>query len=91
MTLVRADERGRVNLGRGILYKYGKKFNVVPTPREILLIPVPKDAVKDLRELARETGMSKLSPNELKEEARNLAEKLATASWRKIQKAKRRR
>lgn len=46
--MVLADTRGRVTLGRDVAQKYGRRFAVVQVPREIILIPIPKDPMASL-------------------------------------------
>ncbi len=50
MQTVECDAKGRLYLKQSLREKYGRRFVTVPARGEILLIPVPKDAVTDLRE-----------------------------------------
>ena len=77
MKTVLADDRGRIVLGTKILDKYGKKFAVVGTPKEIVLVPISKDPLAELTRLGKETGIDKYSLTELKKMAREEAQKEA--------------
>ena len=77
MKTVLADDRGRIVLGTKILHKYGKKFAVVGTPKEIVLVPIAKDPVAELKKLGKEAGIDKYTLTELKKIAREEAEKEA--------------
>ena len=70
-----ADERGRIILGTKFLHKYGRKFAVIGTPKEIVLVPIAKDPVAELTKIGREAGIDKYSLAELKKMARDEAEK----------------
>jgi hypothetical protein len=83
MGTVKADQRGRVSLGKEVISKYGEKFDVVPLSDKLVLVPVPHDPVKDLRRIARQTGMGKLSPAQFRKEATRLAEAEAVTGWAK--------
>ena len=53
------DRKGRLYLQESVRAKYGKTFIVVEAPRELVLLPVPTDPVKDLREWGKPIqGMS---------------------------------
>ena len=84
MKTVLADDRGRIVLGTKILHKYGKKFAVVGTPKEIVLVPIPKDPVADLRRLGKESGIDKYTLAELKKIAREEAEKEAFSGIKNV-------
>ena len=77
MKTVLADDRGRIILGTKFLHKYGKKFAVVGTPKEIVLVPIAKDPLTELTKLGRESGIDKYSLTELKKMAREEAQKEA--------------
>jgi hypothetical protein len=66
MRTVLADNRGRIVLGTKLLHKYGKKFAVVGTPKEIVLVPISKDPVAELARMGKEAGIDKYSLSELK-------------------------
>ena len=77
MKTVLADDRGRIVLGTKILHKYGKKFAVVGTPKEIVLVPIAKNPISELKKLGKEAGIDKYTLTELKKIARQEAEKEA--------------
>ena len=59
MDIVTCDSKGRVSLKQALRRRYGERFITVSAPGEILLIPVPKDPVADLRAAtAKARGMS---------------------------------
>lgn len=64
------DQRGRINIGKKAGEKYGDRFFVVQLPNEIILIPKPKDPVKELRKWGDKAGLGNMTS----EEIRNLAE-----------------
>ena len=70
-----ADERGRIVLGTKFLHKYGKKFAVIGTPKEIVLVPIAKDPVSELAKLGRDARIDKYSLSELKKIAKEEAER----------------
>ena len=84
MKTVMADERGRIIFGTKFLNQYGKKFAVVGTPKEIVLIPIAKDPVAELQRLGREAGIDKYSISELKRMAREEAEKEVLSNVKSI-------
>ena len=61
-----ADDRGRIVLGTKFLNKYGKKFAVVGTPKEIVLVPISKDPIFHLQSIGKKSGIGKYSVPELK-------------------------
>ncbi|MBI3034719.1 AbrB/MazE/SpoVT family DNA-binding domain-containing protein [Candidatus Woesearchaeota archaeon] len=77
MKTVLADNRGRIVFGTKFLNKYGRKFAVVGTPKEIVLVPIAKDPLADLTRLGKEAGIDKYSLTELKKMAREEAQKEA--------------
>ena len=77
MKTVLADDRGRIILGTKFLHRYGKKFAVVGTPKEIVLVPIAKDPLAELTKLGKESGIDKYSLTELKKMAREEAQKEA--------------
>lgn len=79
---VQADVRGRIVFGTKLLHKYGKRFAVVYTPREIVLVPISKEPLADLRRLGKEAGIDKYTLAELKEMARQEAGKEAISNVR---------
>jgi len=72
-----ADNRGRIVLGTKFLHKYGKKFAIVGTPKEIVLVPIAKDPLAELRRLGKEAGIDKYTLSELKKMASEGAAKEA--------------
>lgn len=77
MKTVFADERGRVVLGTKFLHKYGKKFAVIGTPKEIVLVPIARDPIAELKKIGKASGIDKYTLTELKRIAREDAEKEA--------------
>ena len=53
MIQVSCDKKGRILLSEAIRSKYGDKFVLLEAPGELVLLPVPKDPVKDLEELGK--------------------------------------
>ncbi len=90
MPIIVSDERGRITLGKDVIDKYGKEFYVVRAPKEVVLIPVAKDPVKDLQELGKHAGIDRYTIRELKEIARKEAEKESAKNLQRPQKLKRR-
>lgn len=59
MMKTRCDKKGRIYLRPSICTKYGRDFLVVEKPGELVLLPVPADPLKDLREWGKPLrGMS---------------------------------
>lgn len=79
-----ADERGRIVFGTKFLHKYGKKFAVIGTPKEIVLVPIAKDPVAELTKIGREAGIDKYTLTELKKIAREEAEREAFSSMKNV-------
>ena len=77
MKTVLADDRGRIVLGTKILHKYGKKFAVVGTPKEIVLVPISKNPLEELKRLGKDAGVDNYTLEELKKMAREEAQKEA--------------
>ena len=77
MKTVLADTRGRIVLGTKILHKYGKKFAVVGTPKEIVLVPISKNPLEELKRLGKDAGIDNYTLKELKKMAREEAQKEA--------------
>ncbi len=77
MKTVKADMRGRIVLGAKLLHKYGKKFAVVGTPKEIVLVPISKDPLEELKRLGKEAGIDDYTLAELKKMAKEEAQKEA--------------
>ena len=70
------DERGRLTLGKSFMERYGRHFAVVALPREVVLIPIPRDPVEALRQEGMKLPKH-LKPADLKRIAREEAEKEA--------------
>jgi hypothetical protein len=51
MEVIACDPKGRIYLRRDIREKYGQSFVVVPARGELVLMPVPEDALEDFRSL----------------------------------------
>lgn len=66
------DDRGRILLPKDLREEYGEKFIIAKAPGEVVLIPVPKDPLKDLRELGKKLPKD-MSVADLKKLARELA------------------
>jgi len=77
MKTVLADDRGRIVLGTKLLHKYGKKFAVVNTPKEIVLVPVSKEPLSKLKRLGKEVGIDRYTLAQIKKMAREEAKKEA--------------
>ena len=64
MTLTVCDAKGRLYLKEELRRRYGNRFIAVAASGEIVLLPVPKDPVKDLQDVAGKA--QKLSLKRLK-------------------------
>jgi hypothetical protein len=84
MKEITTDERGRINLGKELIERYGKRFWIAPSKDEIILIPVPKDPIKDLRELGRRAGLHKMSLKEIKKMIEEEATKEALSNLERV-------
>lgn len=80
MKTVLADDRGRIVLGTKILHKYGKKFAVIGTPKEIVLVPIAKDPLSELKRISKESGIDEYTISELRKIAKQDASKEALSS-----------
>ncbi|MBI4014497.1 MAG: AbrB family transcriptional regulator [Candidatus Aenigmarchaeota archaeon] len=65
--------------------KYGRKFAIVKMPRNVLLIPIPSDPLKSLREQGKRIPVH-LTPEDLKRIAGEEAAKEAMGNWKRLQK-----
>ncbi len=83
MKTVLADKRGRIVLGTKLLHRYGRKFAIVSTQKEIVLVPISKNPVDELTRLSKEAGIDKFTLAELKKMAREEAEKEAFSNVRR--------
>lgn len=50
---IKSDQRGRICLGRKIIEKYGTEFIIIPMTKEIILLPLIQDPIKELQEEGR--------------------------------------
>jgi len=75
MRAVFADERGRVTLGSKIVDRFGKKFAVVTTAKDVILVPIAKDPLAELQRLGKAAGIDRYTLKELKQMALEEAEK----------------
>ena len=71
------DERGRITLGSKIVDRFGMKFAIVTTARDIVLVPIAKDPLAELSRIWKGSGIDKFTIKELKQMAREEAEKEA--------------
>ena len=53
MQTSKCDRKGRLLLSQAVLSKYGEKFLVLEGRRELVLRPIPRDPLQDLREIGR--------------------------------------
>ena len=77
------DERGRITLGSKIVDKHGDKFAVISHGKEVILVPIPKDPLAELRRLGKEVGIDKYTLKELRKMAYEEAEKEAMKNVRR--------
>lgn len=70
------DGRGRLLLEKDVRQKYGDEFVVIQMPGEIVLIPIPKDPLKALREEGKKLPKD-MSIADLKKEMHEFALKEA--------------
>ncbi len=66
MEVLRCDQRGRVLLPKAVREEYGKEFVLVKAPKELVLLPAPRDALKDLARMGREAGLHHYSLKAIK-------------------------
>ena len=53
MQTSKCDRKGRLLLSQAVRSKYGEKFLVLEGRRELILRPIPRDPLQDLREIGR--------------------------------------
>lgn len=70
---VRCDAKGRLLLRRPIRDRYGDSYYVIPGPGRVLLVPVPRHPLADLREEGRK--LPDVPAAKLREEIRKEARK----------------
>ena len=73
MITAECDEKGRIQLSPEVRQRYGRKFFLVEAPRELVLLPVAEDPVKDLQEIGR--SLRGLSVEDLKRRIDEQAER----------------
>ncbi len=61
----RMDEKGRINIGKDAIKQYGDRFFIVKLLDEIVLIPRPKDPVKELRKWGKELEIGNLTAKDI--------------------------
>lgn len=83
MKAVYADKRGRITLGSKMIDKHGNKFAVVSHGKEIILVPIAKDPLAELRRIWKGSGIDKYTLKELGEMALKEAEKEALGNVRR--------
>ena len=71
----KCDSKGRLYLRESVRDRYGEQFVVVQAPDRLILLPVPSDAVSDLRQLGK--PLRGLSLKQIKRQIANQAEKEA--------------
>ncbi|MBI2232399.1 MAG: hypothetical protein HYU56_00615 [Candidatus Aenigmarchaeota archaeon] len=69
---IACDERGRILLAKDVREKYGNEFVIVKAPGELVLLPIPKNPLKALREEGKKIPQG-VSVSEMKKKARDLA------------------
>ncbi|MBI2141365.1 AbrB/MazE/SpoVT family DNA-binding domain-containing protein [Candidatus Woesearchaeota archaeon] len=77
------DGRGRITLGLKMVNKHGNKFAVVSHGKEIILVPIAKDPLAELRNIWKGSGIDKYTIKELREMALKEAEKEAMGNVRR--------
>ena len=50
MQMAQCDKKGRLQLRQAVRSRYGEKFLVLEGDRELVLRPIPRDPLQDLRE-----------------------------------------
>ena len=53
MQMTQCDKRGRLQLSQAVRSRYGEKFLVLEGDRDLILRPIPRDPLQDLREIGR--------------------------------------
>lgn len=77
MSKIEVDSHGRIYLPKKYREKYGEKFRIVPYKKELKLIPIPENPIKDLRKRTKKIREKDKAIKELKKEAREDLEDLA--------------
>lgn len=52
--ITQCDNRGRIYLGKKVREKYGERFILLEDKGKLILVPVSKEPLKDLRELGKQ-------------------------------------
>ena len=53
MQTAQCDKKGRLELSQAVRSRYGDKFLVLEGCKELVLRPIPRDPLQDLREIGR--------------------------------------
>ena len=69
-----ADHRGRITLGAKVLKEFGRRFAVVTAGEEVVLVPIPKDPLAELKRIGKKAGIDKYTLKELRRMAREESE-----------------
>lgn len=69
----RCDERGRILIPVAIREEFGDEFHIVRSTREIILIPVSEEPLKDLAQMGKKAGLARTPLAKIKEEIRKQA------------------
>ena len=77
MIVSKLDDRGRLLIAKETRDKYGDEFVVVEAPGEVILLPVPKDALKALEDEGKKLPAN-MSISEIKKRAHERALKELT-------------
>ena len=64
MQMTQCDKRGRLQLSQAVRSRYGEKFLVLEGDRDLILRPIPRDPLQDLREWGK--PLQHLSIEEIK-------------------------
>lgn len=83
---IACDERGRILLAKDVREKYGNKFVIVKAPGELVLLPIPKNPLKALREEGKKIPKG-VSVSEMKKKARDLALKEIIEETKELEKS----
>lgn len=83
------DDRGRITLGKKIGERYGREFVVVETEKDIVLVPIAQDPVKELQKIGKEAGIDKYSIKELRAMAMEEAEKEIQQKLERLERVRR--
>ncbi|HSA30103.1 MAG TPA: AbrB family transcriptional regulator [Phycisphaerae bacterium] len=73
MMTAQCDKKGRLQLSSEVRRRYGERFFIVEAPGELVLLPVPDDPVKDLRQWGK--PLQGMSMEEIKQAIQEQAEK----------------